>query len=320
MGIVKGYAIAEKLKNSFPDNNIVDVDSISDGLKRVENGELYGYIDNLMVIANAIQKDFTGVLKVSSRLEGSVNLAVGVRKDEPLLTQIFEKLVTHLDEEDLQPIYNRWVAVKQDVAFDYQLFWKLLAVILMLAIAYLYHYIKLKNLNSRLLQLSITDALTGLYNRGKMDQLLDQCQSALERYDVHTSIILLDVDLFKNINDSFGHPVGDTVLIEISHLIQSNIRQSDNAGRWGGEEFLIVCPNIEQQAAKVLAEKLVTKIGGHHFGGVGKVTISAGVTQFSKQVSVQKTISNADNALYQSKQQGRDRITVYQVPEVSEVA
>ncbi|MBT3722516.1 MAG: transporter substrate-binding domain-containing protein [Gammaproteobacteria bacterium] len=93
LGMVKGYAIANIFRDSIKDINIVDVESISDGLKRVESGELFGYIDNLMVIENSIQKDFTGVLKVSSRLDEEAKLAVGTRNDEPLLKDIFEKLV-----------------------------------------------------------------------------------------------------------------------------------------------------------------------------------------------------------------------------------
>ncbi|MBC8211893.1 MAG: diguanylate cyclase [Gammaproteobacteria bacterium] len=310
-GVVKGYAIADILRKSFSDINIVDVNSISDGLKRVENGELYGYIDNLMVIADAIQKDFTGVLKVSSRLNDEVRLAVGTRNDQPELNQIFEILVRHLDEKSMQSIYNRWVSVKQDVAFDYGLFWKLLAIIVFLSVAYFYYYIKLKSLNVALLKLSITDKLTGLFNRVKMDQVLIQYKSAMDRYGANTALILLDVDLFKNVNDTYGHPAGDAVLIELSNLIKKNIRKSDYAGRWGGEEFLIVCPNINQDAARVLAEKISNKIRKHDFSGIGKVTVSAGVSEFSKHLSVQKSISNVDKALYQSKQGGRDRVTVY---------
>lgn len=198
------------------------------------------------------------------------------------------------------------------MAFNYDLLWKLLAVMLLLALAYLYHYFKLKNLNKKLLKLSITDNLTGLFNRGKMDQVLVEFKSSKDRYDANTSIILLDVDLFKNINDSFGHPVGDSVLIKISQLLKGNIRQSDYAGRWGGEEFLIVCPNIGQQEAYNLAEKLRDKIRNYDFQGADRVTVSAGITEFSQELNIQKTISNADSALYKSKQQGRDQCSIYE--------
>jgi ABC-type nitrate/sulfonate/bicarbonate transport system substrate-binding protein/signal transduction histidine kinase len=111
LGMVKEYAIAEELKTDYPDLNFVEVNSITDGLARVESGELYGYIDNLMVISSYIQKEHTGTLKVSSRLKEKVNLSVGTRKDEPILHEIFEKLVVGINPIEMQKIYNRYATV-----------------------------------------------------------------------------------------------------------------------------------------------------------------------------------------------------------------
>ncbi|MDH3354248.1 MAG: ATP-binding protein, partial [Chromatiales bacterium] len=144
IGIVKGYAIAESLRRDIKGINIVDVESISDGLKRVESGELYGYIDNLMTIASSIQKDFTGVLKISSRLDKKINLAIGTRNDEPLLHDIFEKLVAGIDEGSKQAIYNRWVSVTHEVGTDYSEIWKIVFILLLAAAAFVYHYFKLR--------------------------------------------------------------------------------------------------------------------------------------------------------------------------------
>jgi len=163
LGVVKGYAIAEKLRKNIPNINIVDVASITDGLARVESGELYGYIDNLMVIANSIQRDFTGVLKISSRLDESLQLAIATRNDEPLLNEIFQELIQNLSEAELQAIYNKWVAtVAYDQPFDYGYVWKLLGVIFLILAGYIFHYIKLKNLNHSLLVLSITEIYKNL--------------------------------------------------------------------------------------------------------------------------------------------------------------
>ena len=269
LGVVKGYVIAEQLRNKIPGINIVDVASITDGLARVESGELYGYIDNLMVIANSIQKDFTGVLKISSRLDENIQLAIASRNDEPELNQIFEELVQNLSEAELQAIYNKWVAtVEQDQAFDYSYAWKLLAVIFLIISGYIFHYIKLKKLNNSLLMLSITDKLTGLYNRVKTDEVLIEKKAELDRYGTELSVILLDIDFFKSINDNYGHLMGDSVLIEFSQIIKQNIRTTDYVGRWGGEEFLIVCPNIGIKEAMILANKLLDKISNHTFAEV----------------------------------------------------
>jgi polar amino acid transport system substrate-binding protein len=111
LGSVKGYAITEQLKTHYPDLNIVEVESITDGLNLVESGELYGYIDNLMVISSYIQKEHTGMLKVSLRLKEKVELSVGTRNDEPMLKDIFEKLVLGIDPILMQNFYNRYATV-----------------------------------------------------------------------------------------------------------------------------------------------------------------------------------------------------------------
>jgi polar amino acid transport system substrate-binding protein len=308
LGVVKGYAIANILRDKINGINIVEVESISDGLKRVESGELFGYVDNLMVIANSIQKDFTGVLKVSSRLDEEVKLAIGTRNDEPILKDIFEKLVKHLSVDEQQEIFNRWVAVQTEVGFDFQLLWKLLLVIVALALGYLIHYIKLKKLNTRLLKLSITDTLTGLSNRLKMDEVLIHQQAVQKRYDINSSIILIDIDFFKQVNDTYGHPAGDSVLVQFAGVLKDNVRVTDFVGRWGGEEFLIVCPNITQKEAGDLATKLVAKVRVQNFTGIGQLTISAGVSQLDKSKTIQKIITSVDQALYRAKQGGRDQV------------
>lgn len=111
LGVVKGYAIVEQLKSTYPDLNLVEVKSITEGLNRVESGELYGYIDNLMVVSSYIQKEHTGTLKVSSRLKEKVYLAVGTRNDDPILHDIFETLVLGIDPRMMQTIYNRYATV-----------------------------------------------------------------------------------------------------------------------------------------------------------------------------------------------------------------
>ena len=292
----------------------MDVASITDGLARVESGELYGYIDNLMVIANSIQKDFTGVLKISSRLDENIKLAMASRNDEPQLHKIFEMLVQNLSEAELQAIYNKWVAtiaIAQDKSFDYSYAWKLLGVIFLILSGYIFHYIKLKNLNNSLLTLSITDKLTGLYNRLKTDEVLLEKKAEFDRYDIELSVILLDIDFFKRINDDYGHLPGDSVLIEFAQIIKQNLRATDYVGRWGGEEFLIICPNIGINEAVLTANKLLDKIRSHRFSEVTNITASAGVNCFSKDKTIDATINNADQALYQSKENGRDRATAF---------
>ena len=123
LGAVKGYAITDKLKSLYPNLTIVEVASMKEGLKRVESGELYGYIDTLSVVSASIQKEYNGVLKVSSKLNEETNLGIGTRNDEPILHDIFEKLVHSVNEPMMQMIYNRYTAVVHETN---RYFWPLL--------------------------------------------------------------------------------------------------------------------------------------------------------------------------------------------------
>ncbi|MCK5665882.1 MAG: GGDEF domain-containing protein, partial [Thiotrichaceae bacterium] len=111
------------------------------------------------------------------------------------------------------------------------------------------------------------------------------------------------------VNDTYGHPAGDAVLVQFAQILKDNVRVTDFVGRWGGEEFLIVCPNITQKEAGELASKLAQKIRTQYFTGIGDLTMSAGVSQLEIDKSIQKVISSVDQALYQAKQNGRDQIS-----------
>ena len=310
VGIVKGYAVIDIARNEYPEINIIEVDSVRDGLARVENGELFGYIDNLMVIANSIQTEFTGELKISLRLEEETNLSIATRNDEPLLNEIFNILVSNIKEEDLQQIYNKWVSVSQEPVFDYRLAWQLFTIIILLTFVYVYHYLKFKTLNNELLRLSTTDALTGIFNRLKLDELLAQEKYSVDRYGTVASVISLDIDYFKKVNDQYGHLTGDKVLVEFAQVLKDNVRQTDHVGRWGGEEFFIICPNIDVDEAAQLAEKLLVKISNYSFSEIKSLTASAGVSPIIKTWSVTVITNNVDKALYQSKENGRNQVTV----------
>ena len=118
----------------------------------------------------------------------------------------------------------------------------------------------------------------------------------------------VDLDHFKNINDSYGHQVGDTVLAGIAQLIKEHLRSTDKAVRWGGEEFILIYLETNIDELLTLAEELRTKIDGHRFKTVGHVTVSCGVTLYKNGDTIQSIIKRADNALYMAKSTGRNRI------------
>lgn len=162
--------------------------------------------------------------------------------------------------------------------------------------------------NKLLEELSVTDTLTRLNNRLKLDQVLASELNRHLRYSNDFALIMLDIDHFKAINDNYGHPVGDQVLVELARLLMAETRKVDCVGRWGGEEFLIICPDTDLEAAVEFAEKLRNSIATHPFPAIGQTTASFGVTRARAGDTVHQMVTRADEALYRSKHNGRNRV------------
>ncbi len=159
-------------------------------------------------------------------------------------------------------------------------------------------------------QLASIDKLTGIANRMKFDEILHYSIDRAKRYKVSLSIILFDIDDFKHVNDSYGHILGDNVLKEVAHIGNENIRKSDLIARWGGEEFMILQPDIPVDEAPILAERLRKAIENHTFGEVGKVTVSLGVTNFLATDNADTFLKRVDEALYAAKSSGKNKLVV----------
>ncbi len=164
--------------------------------------------------------------------------------------------------------------------------------------------------NAQLERLAVSDTLTGLSNRLRLDQVLGQEAARQARHGAPVSVILLDLDHFKSVNDQHGHPVGDRVLVAIGELLKGGARQTDEVGRWGGEEFLVVCRDTDLAGAQALAQKLRQRIAARHFATVGRRTASFGVAELAAGEDVAGLVARADVALYRAKRSGRDRVDV----------
>ncbi|WP_457567589.1 GGDEF domain-containing protein [Desulfurobacterium sp.] len=157
---------------------------------------------------------------------------------------------------------------------------------------------------------SIRDPLTRAYNRRAFMEFIKEEIARARRYRFPISLIMIDIDDFKNINDTYGHIKGDEVLKELAELIMCNIRQCDRLVRWGGEEFIVVCPHLTGDEAFKVAEKLRKLVASHDFGGV-KITASFGVSEINPEESIEKAIKLADEALYEVKKSGKNGVAVF---------
>jgi diguanylate cyclase (GGDEF)-like protein len=153
-----------------------------------------------------------------------------------------------------------------------------------------------------------TDALTGLYNRLRFNERLEEELARSRRTGAPFSLIIYDIDHFKEINDLYGHPVGDRVLVGLSRTVAANVRQTDLLARWGGEEFVILLPDTDAPAAAETAEKLRLLIAHTIFDQIGTITSSFGVAQHNAADSAESLLSRVDNALYRAKLNGRNRV------------
>ena len=166
---------------------------------------------------------------------------------------------------------------------------------------------KLEELNRTLAEQNRIDALTGIYNRGYFNTKLEAEISKSRRYGNPLSVILLDIDHFKAVNDTFGHLAGDTVLRDFAELVQCNIRKTDTFARWGGEEFIVLAPGIGREQAAIVAEKLRQLIADHTFSIKRPLTASFGISAYRQDEERENMLQRADKALYRAKMNGRNR-------------
>lgn len=169
---------------------------------------------------------------------------------------------------------------------------------------------KLALTNLELVRLSTTDLLTGLANRQRVDACLAEALAQVITQGRPLGLIMLDIDHFKAVNDALGHLAGDRFLIGFARLVRDTIRLTDMAGRWGGEEFLVLCPETGRDQAAHLAGRILAAVAAHDFDTGRTHTVSAGVSAYEAADTGDALLSRADNALYKSKHTGRNRVSV----------
>lgn len=167
-----------------------------------------------------------------------------------------------------------------------------------------------KRAEKKLRHLATTDELTGIYNRRYLKLLCESELKRSKRYDFAMAVLLVDVDHFKSVNDTFDHLTGDKVLVETAECLGRHIRDTDQVGRWGGEEFLILLPHTDADMAKQLAERVRMSIESHTFPAVKKMTVSIGGACSVSGDTLDSLIKRADTCLYRAKNAGRNRVEV----------
>lgn len=183
-------------------------------------------------------------------------------------------------------------------------------VLLMVSVRLNEQYVRLHTLAETMTHLAHTDTLIRIANRRELDAAIAREVNRATRHCLPLSLIMFDLDHFKQVNDKYGHDAGDTVLKETARVVRGHLRGADLLGRWGGEEFLIIAPNTDSAQARELAERLRQAIAICPLEYVGNITASFGVAEYCPQESPEAWLKHADEALYAAKQGGRNRVAV----------
>ncbi len=294
IGIIRGsiQRLTKLELNNRPDDEAINRIEVGlDVLLKWDNS----YVESYGETVAAIQRTWSGYKAAIDALRSEASEESRVE-----LFNISEELWIQTN----QAVYLAQRSSELKIAnFKFMLPFLVINIVLIVAIAML---IK-KYVRDQLEQTANHDALTKVYNRHLLYQVLDREISRSDRYNKEFSFILLDIDNFKRVNDSFGHDIGDVVLVELCRLCEGIIRRSDIFARFGGEEFVVVAPETGLQQGMVLAEKLRSRVEEHDFKKVGNITISIGITQYEKGDSRDNLYKRADIALYNAKRNGKNR-------------
>lgn len=172
-----------------------------------------------------------------------------------------------------------------------------------LKLLYLLNKISLDNVSS----IALKDSLTGFFNRHILDTVLAKEISRMKRYKYKTVLLMMDLDNFKKVNDNHGHLIGDEVLMHFSRVVKTNLRESDYAFRYGGEEFLILLPHTDLEGAKIVAERIRKQVENYNFPVVKRITVSCGVKELTNLDNPYLDIEEADRKLYIAKRTGKNK-------------
>lgn len=330
VGIIKGYAFLNILKNNYPDIYFIEVNNAIDGLEKTNNNQLFAFVDTFPSIAYYIQKNLFTNLKISGKLEEHIEIRIASRSDEPILNVILQKAQNTISDNTIESIVKKWsdTNIKQIVDFQYLI--EIVIMFIIIILITLFWMKKLSNANKKLEKatkdleleheklkvLASTDSMTGLFNRGYFNKASKHLLSLAKRNQTKLSVVMLDIDNFKSVNDTYGHNIGDEVIISLAKNIKELHRNSDLSCRFGGEEFVLLLPDTAIDNALLFAEKLRYETEKIEIklakDKVLKFTVSIGVSsvQINNENNIEDAIKRADEALYKAKESGKNKVCI----------
>jgi len=335
LSMVKGFSEKELIERLYPEIDILFVENDLEALKAVSLSKADATIQNIG-IANGLVSKY-GITNIIPAFEikdenFQIHVHLATNKNNEILRDILEKGKNVINKKEMKTLSDKWLVEKR--LYDkYKLNFELIKYLLIIAFVIIgliiYRYIILKKAKSEIEEqsknlrdaqgelklLASTDSMTKLFNRRYFIEASELILELAKRKKTDLSIIMIDIDNFKNINDTKGHKVGDDVIIALANILQKYSRKSDIISRWGGEEFLILLPDTDLEGALVIAEKFRKEtealLMNSDDNKVFTFTISAGISIIDDDSDLNSAIKRADKALYISKENGKNKVSIY---------
>ncbi|ALS97802.1 diguanylate cyclase [Lacimicrobium alkaliphilum] len=330
LAIPKDYRLLEYVQRHFPALDVLEVESEKDGLMAVADGRAEVFVGSLYSVNAYVQQQALLELKINGWAWPQDELRMAVIPKHANLLPVINDALLSLPEADHLAIQQQWNNVRVIESYNYTLTWRvalITLVIILILVAWnlmIRRYslkletksnqlealkAELQDSNLELEFLSNHDPLTKLYNRHFFNTRM-QPDNRNTNENQHCSLILIDIDHFKEINDEYGHSAGDKVLQTLSAVLKQCVREQDIVARWGGEEFVIMSQQDCPEDAQVLASRIAERIRSTSFSVAKAVTCSFGIACLKQQESMISCFERADIALYQAKAKGRDCICI----------
>jgi len=308
VAIGRGYSVIDSITEKYPKIVIVETEDTREGLKLLSSAKVDAVIDILPVVAYLMNDDHLFDLKISGTTEFNFDVRMMIRNDYPQLKSIIDKSIDTITVAERQKIFSRYIAVAYQEKVDYTWAYAIGFGSLFIIAIFMYRQFVMGKYNKKLLHMATTDPLTQLSNRIRLDEKLLESHQSYQRTQRQYAVIILDLDNFKRINDTYGHLIGDKTLIAIARILRDNIRDVDVVGRWGGEEFMIICPETDVEGAKYLARKIQEVINSYEFPHIHTLTCSFGISVSHQGDRIENVVGRADSAMYRAKEEGKNRI------------
>lgn len=344
VGMESAHGSIPLIRKKFPGIDLVEVDTKIELVQRVATGKLDSMIGNPFVfyylareyqIDNLRLVDFVGLTEAE---QSDTSLHIGVRKDWPMLHGILQKAMDDVSDDEMAVIRNKWadVTIVEQVNWWYMI--QFIGVVLIILLFLSWHNIRLKKtvlektrelkslnkslefkveqrtealveLNKELECLAHTDPMTQVYNRRYFFEVANKAMAFAKRQGSGLSLLMIDIDRFKKINDHYGHDAGDAVCKFFCSTVEKNLRGSDILARFGGDEFVVIFPATKREGAISKADKIRGLIESSVVEPEIAFTISVGVSELlDADDTVESLLLRADKALYKAKECGRNRV------------